>query len=81
MICEGISIKPKRLTIIEGAYSMHPLFEEYYDLKVFLDISSKLQKERILKRNSLEFANRFFYEWIPLENLYFSKTNVKKRCD
>ena len=56
-------------------------FEEYYDLKVFLDISSKLQKERILKRNSLEFANRFFYEWIPLENLYFSKTNVKERCD
>jgi uridine kinase len=44
MICEGISIKPKRLTIIKGAYSMHPLFEEYYDLKVFLDISSKLQK-------------------------------------
>ena len=81
MICEGVSIKPKRLTIIEGAYSMHPIFEEYYDLKVFLDISSKSQKERILKRNSLEFANRFFYEWIPLENLYFSKTNVKKRCD
>lgn len=81
MICEGVSIKHKGLTIIEGAYSMHPLFEEYYDLKVFLDISSKLQKERILKRNSLEFANRFFYEWIPLENLYFSKTNVKERCD
>ncbi len=81
MICEGISIKPKRLTIIEGAYSMHPLFDEYYDLKVFLDISSKLQKERILKRNSLEFANRFFNEWIPLENFYFSKTNVKGRSD
>ena len=34
-----------------------------------------------LKNDSLEFVNRFFSEWIPLENLYFSKTNVKERCD
>ena len=56
-----------KLVVIEGVYSMHPEFGKYYDLAVFLDISKEKQKERILKRNSPEFAKRFFEEWIPLE--------------
>lgn len=78
---EPVAITPKKLTIVEGAYSMHTELAAYYDLSVFLDILPELQKERILKRNSPEMANRFFEEWIPLENIYFSKTQITKRCD
>ena len=60
---------------------MHYEFEKYYDFSVFLNISADLQIERILKRNSPQFTNRFFQEWIPLENIYFEKTNIKKRCN
>ena len=60
---------------------MHHEFGKYYDLAVFLDISKEKQKERILKRNSIEFAKRFFNEWIPLEDKYFDKTKIKDRCD
>ncbi|MBQ8574855.1 MAG: hypothetical protein IJ447_02275 [Clostridia bacterium] len=74
-------IKPEKLTVIEGAYSMHPTLAEYYDLAVFLDISPELQRERILKRNSAEEAERFFSKWIPLEREYFSKMHVGQRCD
>ena len=77
---ESVTVKPKRLTVIEGAYSMHPYFGEYYDLSVFLDISESLQRERILKRNP-DMADRFFGEWIPYERTYFEKTNIKQRCD
>lgn len=77
----AVRINPERLTVIEGAYSMHPEFAKYYNLSVFLDISSDLQKERILKRNSPEKAQRFFNEWIPLEKVYFSDTNAKERCE
>lgn len=70
-----------KLVVIEGVYSMHPEFNKYYDLAVFLDISKEKQKERILKRNSPEFAKRFFEEWIPLEEKYFEKTNIKDRCN
>ena len=70
-----------KLVVIEGVYSMHPEFGKYYDLAVFLDISEEKQKERILKRNSPEFAKRFFEEWIPLEEKYFEKTNIKNRSD
>lgn len=78
---EGVKVTPERLVVIEGAYSMHPQFEKYYDLSVFLNISSTLQRERILKRNSPESSNRFFEEWIPLEHKYFSEMNVLDRCD
>ena len=78
---ECIEVSPKKVTIIEGAYSMHKELSSYYDLTVFLDISPEYQKERILIRNSPNFAKRFFEEWIPLENKYFNETNIKDRCN
>lgn len=80
-IAPAVKIAPKKLTIIEGAYSMHPELANYYSLSVFLDIPKELQKQRIEKRNSPHLAKRFFNEWIPLEEKYFEKTQIKKRCD
>ncbi len=74
-----VSITPKKLTIVEGVYSMHPSFGKYYNLSVFLDIAPDFQKKRIEKRNSPALAKRFFEEWIPLENTYFEKTGIKSR--
>ena len=74
-------IIPKKLTVIEGVYSMHPEFSDGYDYSVFLDISPRLQKKRIEKRNDPQLAKRFFDKWIPLEEIYFEKMQVKNRCD
>ena len=78
---EATLVIPKELVIVEGAYSMHEALSEYYDLSVFLDIGESEQRERILKRNAPDHAKRFFEEWIPLENIYFEKTDIKNRCD
>lgn len=78
---EAVPMTPKKLTVIEGAYSMHPELAPYYDFSVFLDISSELQKERILRRNSPEFAKNFFEKWIPLEKTYFSKGKISEQCN
>ena len=78
---DEIVVTLKSLIIVEGVYSMHPEFGKYYDLSLYLDISSELQTKRILRRNSSIFAQRFFNEWIPLENEYFNNTNIKERCD
>lgn len=72
---------PSKLNIIEGAYSMHPELEKYYNLSVFLDITPELQKARITKRNTPELAARFFTEWIPMEQRYFEHMKVKENCD
>lgn len=80
-LSEEIHTTPKKLVVVEGVYSMHPELEKFYDFSVFLDISHEQQRERILHRNSPESAQRFFNEWIPLENNYFEKTLIKQRCD
>lgn len=79
-VLPSVEITPKMLNITEGAYSTHPDLKGYYNLTVFLDISSKLQKQRVLKRNP-EMADRFFSEWIPLEHKYFDAFDIKSNCD
>ena len=78
---EPITVQKSTLTVVEGAYSMHPAFGRYYDLAIFLDVDPSTQKKRIARRNVPQLAKRFFDEWIPLENEYFSKTDAKCRAD
>lgn len=75
-----ITVEPQKLTVVEGAYSMHPFFADPYDLSVFLDIEPEYQRERIKKRNTPALAKRFFDEWIPMEREYFEKTSAAERC-
>ena len=79
-LCEPERVKHNRITVIEGAYCMHPDLSDYYDFSVFLDIDEVSQRERILRRNSALLAERFFNEWIPLERMYFSGMNIKEKC-
>lgn len=78
---EPVTMLPTTLTVIEGAYSMHPELAEYYNLSVFLGTSDKEQKRRIEKRNTPEMAKRFFEEWIPMERKYVEAMSVKERCE
>lgn len=74
-------IRTKELNIIEGCYSMHPTLINYYDFKIFLDISYEDQIKRILKRNGKEKLQRFVDEWIPKENKYFNEMKIKDKAD
>ncbi len=78
---ELITVPHTDLTVIEGTYSMHPAFGDYFDLAIFLDVHPDLQKKRITLRNTPQLAKRFFDEWIPLENEYFTKMDIKTRTD
>lgn len=69
------------LTVIEGAYSMHPELAKYYDLSVFLSVSPEEQVHRIHLRNSPAMVRRYLNQWIPMENRYFEAFAVKTRCD
>ena len=70
----------KPLTIIEGAYSMHPCFGHYFDLAVFFDIDPEEQKRRILNRNGAEKLNAFTQRWIPMEERYIAAFGIMNRC-
>ena len=75
-----IHVIPKKLNIIEGTYSLHPYFGDSYDLKVLLTVTPALQRERILERPAF-LHKRFFQEWIPMEERYFSGLAIYEKCD
>lgn len=75
-----LHVEKKRLNIVEGVYSLHPELFDYYDMTVFLDISEEEQRKRILKRNSLLMAEKFFTEWIPLEERYFKDLQIREKA-
>lgn len=79
--CEGVRMTPGNVCVIEGAYSLHKELEAAYDLRVLLRIDAGTQSARILRRNGAAMRERFMREWIPLENLYFEKTGIERRCD
>lgn len=69
------------VTIIEGAYALHPKFGEYYDYAIFMMISNNQQIARIKQRNGNEMVKIFKDRWIKLENEYFDKFDIKSRCN
>ena len=68
------------VVIVEGSYSLHPRFQAYYDLKVFLDLEPSRQLERIKKRNPDKFED-FRDRWIPMEEAYFEGFSIRAIAD
>ena len=82
MACDGSrEIRSPAWRIVEGAYSLHPAFGDYADLKVFYDISPEEQMRRIRLRNGERGARMFRERWIPLEELYIDKCAPFRRAD
>ncbi len=80
-IVEQRRLPKKQLNIIEGVYSMHPIFNDPYQLKVFMQVDPQIQSERILQRSGAQLHRRFLSEWIPLENKYFAAFRIAEQAD
>ncbi|ETP73213.1 uridine kinase [Lachnospiraceae bacterium JC7] len=76
-------IKPKRINIIEGSYSLHPYFGEPYQLRIFCDIDEESQLENIKARigENNEIMERFKNEWIPKEEEYIKENALEEKAD
>lgn len=79
-LAEPKVVSPARLTVIEGTYAQHPFFQDPYDLTVFLSIDPEIQKQRIGLREPWK-QERFFREWIPMEQAYFGCFSISEKCD
>lgn len=76
-----VKVTPKKINIVEGAYSMHPTLIHNYDLKIFFQIDKLDQSRRILNRNGLAMHKNFIKIWIPLESQYIEKYKIKEKAD
>lgn len=75
------TVIPKRLTVVEGAYALHPALRELYTLKIFYPIGPQEQLERIRSRNGSACMLRYRDRWIPLENDYIAACGVEACAD
>lgn len=75
------SIPAAPVTIVEGAYSMHPVFGKYWDLSVFFAIGIQEQKRRILARSGEAAWESFHTRWIPMENNFHTAFETQKLAD
>ena len=78
-LSEPVCVTPKKLNIIEGSYSHHPYFGDPYDLKIFLTVTPEVQRQRVLERSAF-LHKRFFEEWIPMEQKYFSEFDIPSKA-
>ena len=77
---EPVTVFPRPLTIIEGTYSRHPFFGSPYALTIFLRVPEQLQRQRIgLRPEAVQ--QRFFTEWIPMEQQYFDAFSIRQTSD
>lgn len=74
-------LQPSRFTIVEGAYSCHPLLGDYMSLRVFIDVDAMEQQKRIERRNGLEKLAVFRDKWIPMEEAYFTEFGIAEKAD
>ena len=79
-LSDPITILPNPVTVIEGVYSMHPLFSDAYDVTAFLRIDESEQLRRLANRNQQLF-DRFVHEWLPMERKYFDTFRIADKCD
>ena len=76
-----VRVRSGQRVVVEGAYSCHPVFGDYADLRVFSDISEEERGRRILKRNGPEGLLDFRTRWIPLEEKYLAAYDIFEKSD
>lgn len=68
------------LTVVEGSYSLHPDLRDAYQLRIWVQASWEVRRQRLLERGGPECLERFEQLWIPLEDDYFSTHDVANDC-
>ena len=68
------------LVLVEGVYSLHPLYRDAYTLRLFLHTSPQTQDARLRARGDWLYE-RFQTVWLPLEKAYFASENWPELCD
>jgi len=77
---EPISLPLKKLNIIEGAYSQHPDFKDFYNFTVFLTSPLEDRLARLREREGDAYDD-FVSKWIPLEDRFFITYSIQKHAD
>ena len=75
------SVSSREMVIVEGSYSCHPLFGNYADIRVYIDVVPEVQLKRIRKRDGEQALEIFKERWIPMEEAYLETYSIRAQAD
>lgn len=75
-----VTVRPNKITVIEGSYSCYPAFWAYYDLHIFLTTTPEKQLDRLAGRRGTNIQ-MFLEKWILLEEKYFAACKPEAKCE
>lgn len=73
---EAVRMPLRKLTVVEGSYSRHPILAAEYDLTIFLTCSREEQRKRLQIREN-DYFSVFEELWIPLEENYLQHYSIE----
>lgn len=76
-----VPVKQAQVILIEGSYSCHPRFRDFWHLRIFMTVEEKTQLSRIEKRNGSAALPLFRERWIPMEEQYFHAFSCEESCE
>lgn len=76
--CDPTVLKKTKVTIIEGAYSLLPIFGKYFDL-AYVFVTTKEEQLKRLEKREKDKINDFVSRWIKLENRYLENYQILKK--
>ena len=68
------------LILVEGVYSLHPLYRDIYTLRFFLQTEKETQNARLKERGEWLYQ-KFQSAWLPMERVYFQHFQIVNCCD
>lgn len=80
-ILPGSPLPAANTYLIEGSYSLHPALSPFYNLRIFLRLSEKLQQRRLCLRETPASFLQYQTRWIPMETLYFNALHPQDTAD
>lgn len=78
---DKITVNNNKPIVIEGSYCLRPDLRDVYTNKIYLEIDSITQKQRLIKRVGVEQFKQFETLWIPKETAYINTFNIKEIAD
>ena len=72
-------LPPCPVLLVEGVYSLHPLYRDIYTLRLLVTAAPETQDARLRGRGAALYR-RFQQEWLPMERAYFASEDFPALC-
>ena len=72
---------PAAVVVLEGAYSGRPELADLIDVRVLLDTTAPVRRQRLIAREGADYADDWFARWTEAEELYFGSVMPSSAFD